>query len=259
MENGMIYKQISQIMRECPAIEKNQRNSQQGYAYRGIDDAMNTLQNLLPKYGVFYVPEVLESHREERTTAKGGNLIYSVLKVKYTFYAEDGSHIAAVVQSEGMDSADKSSNKAMSAACKYALFQVFNIPTKEFVDPDATTPEPSKASEKPVMATADYPGDIEVLKTFSLPENFNTYGLNLETDEHNYEYYAVATAADGSTLMQNNNATNQAKEFVITRTSKTPSDMSNQLHFWMGASGENRDSPYQYAVTIKHFEITWRK
>lgn len=181
MENGMIYKQISQIMRECPAIEKNQRNSQQGYAYRGIDDAMNTLQNLLPKYGVFYVPEVLESHREERTTAKGGNLIYSVLKVRYTFYAEDGSHISAVVQSEGMDSADKSSNKAMSAACKYALFQVFNIPTKEFVDPDATTPEPSKASEKPVMATADYPGDIEVLKTFSLPENFNTYGLNLES------------------------------------------------------------------------------
>lgn len=180
--NGLIFKQISQIMRECPAIEKNQRNSQQGYAYRGIDDAMNTLQNLLPKYGVFYVPEVLESHREERTTAKGGNLIYSVLKVRYTFYAEDGSHISAVVQSEGMDSADKSSNKAMSAACKYALFQVFNIPTKEFVDPDATTPEPSKAtaSAMPAMAT-NYPGDIEILRQFSLPENFQTYGLNLET------------------------------------------------------------------------------
>lgn len=85
----------------------------------------------------------------------------------------------------------------------------------------------------------------------------NTHYNITNLDDHNYEYYAVATAADGSTLMQNNNATNQAKEFVITRTSKTPSDMSNQLHFWMGASGENRDSPYQYAVTIKHFEITF--
>ena len=128
--NPLIYGKIASIMRECPAIGKDQRNAQQGYAYRGIDDVMNALQNLLPKYGVFYVPEVVDAKREERTTAKGGNLIYSVLKVKYTFYAEDGSHVSAVVQSEGMDSADKSSNKAMSAACKYALFQVFNIPTK---------------------------------------------------------------------------------------------------------------------------------
>ena len=72
------------------------------------------------------------------------------MKVKYTFYAEDGSHVSAVIQSEGMDSADKSSNKAMSAACKYALFQVFNIPTVEFVDPDATTPEPTV--KKPVSS-----------------------------------------------------------------------------------------------------------
>ena len=171
--NGLIYGKISQIMKECPAIGKNQRNSQQGYAYRGIDDAMNTLQNLLPKYGVFYVPEVLESSREERQTAKGGILIYSVLKVKYTFYAEDGSHISAVVQSEGMDSADKSSNKAMSAACKYALFQVFNIPTVEFVDPDATTPEPSKKADVQKNGIP-YPGDDELLKRFSLPRNFST-------------------------------------------------------------------------------------
>lgn len=150
MNNPLIYGKIAAIMKECPAIGKNQRNAQQGYAYRGIDDVMNTLQNLLPKYGVFYVPEVIEAQREERTTARGGNLIYSVLKVKYTFYAEDGSHVSAVIQSEGMDSADKSSNKAMSAACKYALFQVFNIPTVEFVDPDATTPEPTV--KKPVSS-----------------------------------------------------------------------------------------------------------
>lgn len=177
--NGLIYGKISAIMKECPAIGKNQRNSQQGYAYRGIDDAMNALQNLLPKHGVFYVPEVLESSREERQTAKGGNLIYSVLKVKYTFYAEDGSHISAIVQSEGMDSADKSSNKAMSAACKYALFQVFNIPTIEFVDPDATTPEPSKKVEisqepKAEMKLMSYPGDEEFLKRFQLPDGFRT-------------------------------------------------------------------------------------
>ena len=181
MENGMIYSKIAQIMKEVPAIGKNQRNAQQGFSYRGIDDAMNALQNVLPKYGVFYVPEVIDSQREERTTAKGGNLIYSVLKVKYTFYAEDGSHVSAIVQSEGMDSADKSSNKAMSAACKYALFQVFNIPTKEMIDPDETTPEKSVAKvEKPEQPTQSgvkmmaYPGDEIFLQTFELPKGFQT-------------------------------------------------------------------------------------
>ena len=183
--NGLIYGKIVQIMKEVPAIGKNQKNSQQGYNYRGIDDAMNAMQNILPKYGVFYVPEVIESHREERTTAKGGNLIYSVLKVRYTFYAEDGSHVSAVVQSEGMDSADKSSNKAMSAACKYALFQVFNIPTKEVVDPDAETPEPSvkKPTTAPIAyPPIAYPGDEALLKKFQLPKNFST-SLTIEDAE----------------------------------------------------------------------------
>ena len=180
MENGLIYGQISKIMKDCPAIGKNNVNQQQRFNYRSIDDVMNALQNILPKYGVFYVPEVLESSREERQTKTGGNLIYSVLKVKYTFYAEDGSHVSAVVQSEGMDSADKSSNKAMSAACKYALFQVFNIPTVEMIDPDAETPEestPKKAQQNQhpaEMKVSRYPGDDILLSTFELPADFNT-------------------------------------------------------------------------------------
>ena len=144
----LIYQKIPAIMAEVPAIGKTKRNSQQGFNYRGIDDVQNALQNILPKHGVFYVPEILESNREERQTTKGGYLIYTVLKVKYTFYAGDGSSVAAIVQSEGMDSGDKSSNKAMSAACKYALFQVFNIPTEEQVDPDATTPEQTGPAQK---------------------------------------------------------------------------------------------------------------
>lgn len=57
---------------------------------------------------------------------------------------------------------------------------------------------------------------------------------------------ATATASDGSTVMQNNNATNRNKEFVISRTSP---DMTNQLHFFF-ARGSS-----EYAVSIKSFEI----
>ena len=143
-----IYQAITDIMSEGYAITKDKRNQKQGYVYRGIDDVMNTFQPLLAKHHVFVVPEVLERERQERVTYKdgkqSGTLLYSILTMRYTFYAEDGSSVSAVVIGEGMDSGDKASNKAMSVAMKYAMFQVFCIPTEEMADPDAETPEPSK-------------------------------------------------------------------------------------------------------------------
>lgn len=141
---GNIYQAITDIMSEGYAITKDKRNAQQGFRYRGIDDVLNTFQPLLAKHHVFVVPEVLDQQRQERTTGKGGSLLYSLLRMRYTFYAEDGSSVSAVVVGEGMDSGDKASNKAMSVAMKYAMFQVFCIPTEEMQDPDAETPEPSK-------------------------------------------------------------------------------------------------------------------
>lgn len=147
-----IYESISAIMQEGYSIGKDKRNQQQNFLYRGIDDVMNTFQPLLSKYKVFVVPEVISADREERQTNKGGNLIYSVLTIRYTFYAEDGSSVSAVVIGEGMDSGDKASNKAMAVGMKYAMFQTFCIPTEEMrdADTDKTTPEPTTPkAEKP--------------------------------------------------------------------------------------------------------------
>jgi hypothetical protein len=136
-----IYEAINAVMSDIGAIGKDSKNQSQGFNFRGIDAVMNALSPALIKNHIFIVPEVLEQTREERTTTKGSALIYSVCRVKYTFYAEDGSSISAVVIGEGMDSGDKATNKAMSIAFKYACFQVFCIPTKEMADPDADTHE----------------------------------------------------------------------------------------------------------------------
>lgn len=145
-----IYKAINEVMKEIGAVGKNQKNSQQGFMYRGIDAVMNAINPALTNHGVFVVPEVLEQTREERTTSKGNLLIYSICKIKFSFFAEDGSHIEAITIGEGMDSGDKATNKAMSIAFKYACFQVFCIPTEEMVDPDAECHEvkPKKEAEK---------------------------------------------------------------------------------------------------------------
>lgn len=143
-----IFESIAAVMGEIGAVGKNSKNQQQGFMFRGIDAVMNALSPALIKYKVFVVPEILEQTREERTNTKGTTLIYSICKIKYTFYAEDGSNISAVVIGEGMDTGDKATNKAMSIAFKYACFQVFCIPTEEMVDPDTEVHEVVKKSPK---------------------------------------------------------------------------------------------------------------
>ena len=163
-----IYESINAIMQEVPAIGKNQTNKQQGFKFRGIDAVMNTLQPLLSKHKVFVVPQVLEQTREERQTTKGGTLLYSILKIKYTFYAEDGTFVESITTGEGMDSGDKASNKAMAIAMKYAMFQVFCIPTED--DPDAETPPDSKKTvpEQPPMPTTRKITELELDKLLKL-------------------------------------------------------------------------------------------
>ena len=152
-----IYSAIIGVMADVGAIGKNRRNAQQGFAYRGVDDVMNALQPAMVEHQIFVVPTILEQRREERKTAKGGLLIYSVCTIKYTFYAADGSSVECTVIGEGMDSGDKATNKAMSAAFKYACFQVFCIPTEEMRDPDADTPPPSEPTQPSTQKSSGNP------------------------------------------------------------------------------------------------------
>ena len=161
-----IYQSITKILEEVPAIGKNKKNTTQNFMFRGIDDVMNTFQPLLAKHKVFMVPQILEQTREERQTSKGGTLIYSICKIKYIFYAEDGSSIEAIVVGEGMDSGDKATNKAMAIAMKYAMFQVFCIPTEEMRDPDGETPPASKKKEIKIQSS-----QIQILEKYYIGDN----------------------------------------------------------------------------------------
>ena len=139
--SSLIHEKMIAVMRDIPGIGKHQKNIQQNFQFRGIDTVYNELHCILAKHGIYTVPEVLSENSEERQTKNGGNLIYRILKIKYTFYAEDGSNVSSVVIGEGMDSGDKASNKAMAVAHKYTFLQVFSIPTDEKIDPDYNSHE----------------------------------------------------------------------------------------------------------------------
>lgn len=145
-----VYKAITQVIASLAkeGISKDRKNDQQGYKFRGIDDVYNALSSCLSGAQLCVLPRVLKREITERQSAKGTALFYVVLDVEFDFVsAEDGSkHVIAVV-GEAMDSGDKATNKAMSAAYKYACMQAFCIPTEGDNDADSSTHEVT-ASER---------------------------------------------------------------------------------------------------------------
>lgn len=147
---GKIYGAIAKVMQDVGIVGKNDSNDYDKYKYRGIDAVMNALNPAMVKNKVFVTPTVLDSQREERAGKNGTTMMYTVLTVKYTFYTEDGSSVECVVIGEAMDRSDKSTNKAMSAAFKYACFQTFCIPTEEMHDTEEESlPIGQKKANKP--------------------------------------------------------------------------------------------------------------
>lgn len=121
-------------------ISKSRKNAQQGYNFRGIDDVYNALAPFLANAKLCILPCVLERELVERQSQKGGALFYVTVKVDFAFVsAEDGSDHHVVTYGEAMDSGDKATNKAMSAAFKYAAMQAFCIPTEGDNDADSQT------------------------------------------------------------------------------------------------------------------------
>lgn len=137
-----VYKAIAAVQGELAkvGIAKANRNSQQGYNFRGIDDVYAALSPLLAKHGLCVIPRVIERTMLEKTTSKGNPLFYVTVHAEFDFVSsEDGSKHTAATYGEAMDSGDKATNKAMSAAYKYAAFMAFAIPTEGDNDADATT------------------------------------------------------------------------------------------------------------------------
>ena len=135
----LIYKAMAQVLLEIGqlGISKDSKNTFQGYNFRGIDDIYNVMNERLASANIFVLPTVLEHDLEERATTGNKVAVRSTVKIKYTFYATDGSSVDSVVVGEGTDTSDKSTNKAMSASYKYLFLQAFCIPVQGNADADA--------------------------------------------------------------------------------------------------------------------------
>lgn len=131
------------------------------YKFRGIDDVYNALAPFLAEANLCVLPRMLSRECIERQSKQGGALFYTTVTAEFDFVsAVDGSkHTVGPMYGEAMDSGDKGTNKAMSAAYKYAAFQAFCIPTEGDNDAENQTHEvkPQQQRQQRQQKTAEQP------------------------------------------------------------------------------------------------------
>ena len=160
-----VYQLIAAVAAEIATegISKNRKNQQQGYNFRGIDDVYNALAPVIAKHGLVILPRCLERQVTERPNKSGGVIFSVTVDAEFDFVSShDGSKHTVKTYGEAMDSADKATNKAMSAAYKYAAFQTFCIPTEGDNDADATSHD-VRPKEKPATLTEEEVANIQAL------------------------------------------------------------------------------------------------
>jgi len=142
-----IAQAMNAIMKEVGAIAKKDKNTSQGFNFRGIDSVVNAVSPALQKHGVIVVPSVEDY--EYATVEIGRNrtaMGHVKIKVTYTFIGASGDSIKTTVVGEAMDAGDKATAKAMSVAFRTALLQALALPTDE-PDPDSSSYERSSAAD----------------------------------------------------------------------------------------------------------------
>lgn len=135
-----VHQAIGYVVRDLRGVGKDQQNTDQRYRYRGIEDVLKALHPVLGQHGVFIVPHVIERLYEDVTSTKGtkGRLVN--LHMSYEIFGPRGDRVLADTWGEALDYSDKGTNKAMTAAFKYMLCEVFAIGDGE-EEADSVSPE----------------------------------------------------------------------------------------------------------------------
>jgi hypothetical protein len=126
------------VMREIGAVGKNGTNKEFGYKFRQQEDLVAAVRGPMAKYGLRLLPRVIEQKHFQR-----GKSNVAILTIEYIVRGPSGDVMepSIIVVGEGADVSDKGTNKAMTAAKKYALVQAFEIAEANVDEGDQTSPD----------------------------------------------------------------------------------------------------------------------
>lgn len=122
-------------MADVRAVHKQEKNTHQGFYFRGVDAVVNATAPAFRKHGVVVTPRLESVDYVQH--AGGKNAITDArVVVTYRFQHVGCEPLEASVAAEARDYADKATAKAMSVAFRIALLQSLCLPTED-VDPDS--------------------------------------------------------------------------------------------------------------------------
>jgi hypothetical protein len=148
-KHASIFEAVTAAMDEVGYVKK-QRTMGLNYSYAGEAALISALRPVMVYHGVFmYVLKLDDVFQSDFETTKGSKMTRTTLKATIRFQHEGGSFIDVQSAGEGMDSGDKSLNKAMTGAYKYALRQTFCIETGDDPDKHPSEPRQTQQPEKP--------------------------------------------------------------------------------------------------------------
>ena len=149
-----IFEKMSAITAELGTVAKNLSvDTGKGKGYKAVSerDVIDAVKPIEAKHGIFSYPssrEVIESELLESENQYGKKTtFFSRIKTEYTFVniEKPDEKITMTVFSEGFDTQDKGSGKAMTYGDKYALMKAYKISTGDDPDQTASAEENYKA------------------------------------------------------------------------------------------------------------------
>ncbi len=160
----MVVKRLAEVMKSLPGLEKTKKAPKEagGFAYRGIDDLLDTLHPLLVNCKLNLSPRVLPEFSKIHFHGDRMSRIAEVY-VEYEFQStEDGSvKVIGPVLGTGADNMDKMAGKAMTSAFKNAMYQAFCVAVGDgSIDPEIDSqPEGLPQQQaRPAVAGSDKDG-----------------------------------------------------------------------------------------------------
>lgn len=148
-----VFQTITAVKRDLGAVDKNGKMTAgpAKYNYRSIDDVINALHDPLSTHGLVIAPK-LRSIEQVYGQGNNGNQTRTVVEFEWTIAGPEGDSFTAATSGEAMDTQDKGSNKAGTAAYKQLLTQLLAIPFQT-EDPDDFHPD-TEASKPTVSKPA---------------------------------------------------------------------------------------------------------
>ena len=142
-----VHETINAVMRDVTFLEKGDKNTHQGFNFRGIDSLMNRVGPAMRKHNLIATPYLVDKPTFGTKKTKSGEAKTVDIVVDVIFEGPDLSQKVVRVPAESFDSGDKATAKAMSVALRTAYLQTLCLPTDE-PDPDSFSYEIVNDGEK---------------------------------------------------------------------------------------------------------------